>query len=56
MSTSQEPSSDATSHEGVVFDPTEKSLGIKAYLSPHVPGFSAVSKGRYSDFVVHEGR
>ncbi len=36
--------------------PTEVGLGISAYLSPHVPGFSGVSKARYSDFVVHEGK
>jgi hypothetical protein len=37
-------------------DPTEESLGISAYRSPLVPGFSAVSKARYSDFCVHEGK
>ena len=37
-----------------IIDPTEKSLGISAYMNPSVPGFSAVVKGRYSDFVVHE--
>jgi hypothetical protein len=36
-------------------DPTEVELGIATYLSPNVPGFSAVLKARYSDFVVHEG-
>jgi tRNA pseudouridine13 synthase len=38
----------------LVWDPVEVELGISLYLSPEVPGFSAVSKGRYSDFVVHE--
>ena len=37
-----------------VIDPTEKSLGISTYMNPSIPGFSAVLKGRYSDFVVHE--
>jgi hypothetical protein len=36
-------------------DPTEIKLGIATYLSPNVPGFTAVLKARYSDFVVHEG-
>jgi tRNA pseudouridine13 synthase len=38
-------------------DPTEVSLGISAYLSSSSSsvGFSAISKARYSDFVVHEG-
>jgi hypothetical protein len=36
-------------------DPTEERLGIKTYLCPDVPGFSAVLKARYSDFIVHEG-
>lgn len=38
-------------------DPTEVELGISVYLSNNnnVPGFSAVSKARFSDFVVHEG-
>ena len=36
-------------------DPTEVELGIATYLSPNVPGFTAVLKARYSDFVVHEG-
>jgi hypothetical protein len=35
-------------------DPTEVELGISIYLSD-APGFSAVSKGRFSDFLVHEG-
>ncbi|GAX27746.1 tRNA pseudouridine13 synthase [Fistulifera solaris] len=42
-----------TDHE-VIYDPIEQSLGLTAYLSPHVPGFSAISKGRFSDFIVHE--
>ena len=37
-----------------VVDPTEMSLGISTYMNPSIPGFSAVLKGRYSDFVVHE--
>jgi len=36
-------------------DPTEVELGIATYLSPDTPGFAAVLKARYSDFVVHEG-
>lgn len=39
----------------VATDPIEEELGITAYLSPEIPGFSAVLKARYSDFVVHEG-
>ena len=35
-------------------DCTEESLGICAYLSSH-EGFTGVLKGRFSDFVVHEG-
>lgn len=35
-------------------DATETSLGICAYRSPDVPGFSGVLKGRFSDFLVHE--
>jgi tRNA pseudouridine13 synthase len=38
----------------VIFDPTEQELGIRVYLSPHMNGFTAVLKARYSDFVVHE--
>jgi hypothetical protein len=34
-------------------DDSETALGISAYLGSH-EGFSAVSKARYSDFVVHE--
>lgn len=40
---------------GPIVDATEQLLGIRAYLSPQAPGFSAVLKGRYSDFVVREG-
>lgn len=36
-------------------DPLECEVGIAKYLSPDVPGFFAVLKARYSDFVVHEG-
>jgi tRNA pseudouridine13 synthase len=36
------------------FDETEYKLGIQTYMSPHHPGFSAVVKARYSDFIVHE--
>ena len=36
------------------WDPTEDSLGISCYMSPNIPGFYAVSKARYSDFIVHE--
>ena len=37
------------------YDKQEKMMGISAYASPQVLGFAAVSKARYSDFVVHEG-
>jgi hypothetical protein len=46
---------EATAPEESTQDPTECMLGIAKYLSPNVPGFSAVLKARYSDFVVHEG-
>lgn len=36
-------------------DPTEVSLGISMYMTPNAEGFHAVSKARYSDFIVHEG-
>lgn len=36
------------------YDNVEKAMGIEAYASPDAPGFAAVSKARYSDFVVHE--
>ena len=36
------------------YDDTEKKFGISSYTSTH-EGFAAVVKGRYSDFVVHEG-
>jgi len=36
------------------FDEAERSVGISAFVSPNTPGFAAVSKARYSDFVVHE--
>lgn len=55
-----------TSHDGIggVLDPTEVALGISAYWIPigdaendshATAGFGAVSKARFSDFVVHEG-
>jgi hypothetical protein len=43
-----------TDHE-VIYDPIEQSLGLTAYLSPQISGFSAISKARFSDFIVHEG-
>lgn len=44
-------------HEDQQFiDATEVSVGIATYLCPEIPGFSAVLKGRFSDFIVHEGR
>jgi hypothetical protein len=46
---------EAAAAEESTQDPTECELGIAKYLSPNVPGFSAVLKARYSDFVVHEG-
>ena len=36
-----------------IVDPSEEALGIRSYLSPG-PGFLAVSKARYSDFLVRE--
>ena len=36
------------------YDEIEKRFGISSYASTH-EGFAAVVKGRYSDFVVHEG-
>jgi tRNA pseudouridine13 synthase len=32
----------------------ESNVGISMYAAPQVEGFSAVSKARYSDFIVHE--
>jgi hypothetical protein len=46
---------DVATPEELNQDPTECEVGIAKYLSPNVPGFSAVLKARYSDFVVHEG-
>ena len=40
-----------TSH---AFDAHEVAVGITAYRSPNVPGFHAVVKARYSDFIVRE--
>jgi len=37
------------------YDDTERKFGISSYTSTH-EGFAAVVKGRYSDFVVHEGK
>jgi hypothetical protein len=39
---------------GYVLDPSEASLGIATYLSKDLQGFDAVSKARYSDFIVRE--
>ena len=36
-------------------DPVEESLGIQAYLK-EIDGFDAIIKGRFSDFLVHEGK
>ena len=38
--------------------PVEESLGIQAYLNEeqHGGGFDGILKGRFSDFVVHEGK
>ena len=41
-------------NEDLAQDTTETSFGICAYRSPNIPGFSAVLKGRFSDFIVHE--
>jgi hypothetical protein len=38
-----------------VLDSLEQAVGISTYLHPEISGFSAVSKARYSDFIVHEG-
>jgi len=37
------------------FDSLERRMGISAYASEDNPGFAAVLKARYSDFLVHEG-
>ena len=37
-------------------DSVETELGIICYRSADVGGFTAVLKGRYSDFLVHEGK
>ena len=42
------------SNKNHVGDDTENQLGISVYLTKDHDGFSAVSKARYSDFVVHE--
>jgi hypothetical protein len=44
------------SSDPAVLDPTEVALGISTYLRPDIQGFSAVSKGRFSDFLVHESK
>jgi hypothetical protein len=36
------------------YDAVERQFGIFAYLTEE-PGFDAVVKARYSDFLVHEG-
>ena len=36
------------------YDEAERNVGIAAYVSPDAPGFAAVSKARYSDFLVRE--
>lgn len=51
QSTTVEPLSGSTLAD---FDEIERSLGISEYMCPSAPGFSAVVKARYSDFVVHE--
>lgn len=33
---------------------SERDFGIRMYMSPDIPGFSAVLKQRYSDFLVNE--
>jgi hypothetical protein len=45
----------ATNYDQRHHDESETKFGIKAYASPNVPGFGAVLKGRFSDFLVHEG-
>ena len=45
--------SSASEMTNVALDPTELTLGIRNYLSTG-SGFGAVSKARYSDFLVHE--
>ena len=39
------------------YDAVERNVGISSYASPATdnPGFAAVVKARYSDFLVHEG-
>lgn len=37
------------------YDAIEKQFGITAYASPNIQGFTAVLKGRFSDFCVREG-
>jgi len=38
------------------YDEIERELGIMEFMRPSTPGFSAVVKARYSDFLVHEVR
>jgi hypothetical protein len=45
-----------TAYHDHPLDVMESHMGITVYLSPEFPGFSAVSKARYSDFCVHEGK
>jgi hypothetical protein len=53
--TSLPPSSSSTVAVDAVLDPAEVEVGISVYLNDDAPGFSAVLKARYSDFLVHEG-
>lgn len=40
------------------YDETERQMGILSYAASleQNPGFAAVVKARYSDFLVHEGQ
>lgn len=38
------------------YDAIECEMGISTYAAPDHEGFAGVSKARYSDFVVHEGK
>jgi hypothetical protein len=53
--TSLPPSSSSAVAVDAVLDPAEVEVGISVYLNDDAPGFSAVLKARYSDFLVHEG-
>jgi len=52
--TSMSTATPTESPSSQMLDPTEVSLGISCYRSSTTAGFSAVSKARFSDFVVHE--